>query len=146
MHQGLGFWINKHDIFDVSISSHIKFIINNPEKFCLTTKVINEVYTKYNERIGFEGKAREEIIKNVLKYGWIRVRHYFGDKDYWSIQFDEWELRKKYVKSFLEWAIYEKRILRINEEIALTGFKDGFSKVFMYLNGGIKSFLFNIRT
>lgn len=62
---------------------HINIIFNNPEKFDLTLDEIKEVYIKYNERIGTEGKAREEIIIGLINKGWIRARYY--QKDDWTI-------------------------------------------------------------
>jgi len=59
--------------------THIDAIIKNPSKFGLSASEIEKTYEKYNEPMGIEGKAREEIIINVVKRGWIRVRRYRND-------------------------------------------------------------------
>jgi hypothetical protein len=45
-----GYWLNKNGIlFDVTNSTHIDFIIKNPELFDLTFDKIKEIYKKYGE-------------------------------------------------------------------------------------------------
>ena len=51
-------------------------MIVKPEAFGLTLSEIREVYEKFDEPLGFEGSAREELLRAVLKNGWIRVRFY----------------------------------------------------------------------
>jgi len=75
----------KGQIVDTEIN-HIATIIANPKKFGLTKDYIQTVYDKYNEKVNVEGKAREEIIKRLIKSGWIRIRKY---KQFWSINIDK---------------------------------------------------------
>jgi hypothetical protein len=53
---------------------HITAIVNNPPLFGLTTAAIEKLFAKYNETIGTEGKARNEIILTMLKQNWVRLR------------------------------------------------------------------------
>ncbi len=78
------YWVNnKSEIYSVDIT-HIDYIINNPEKFGMTKDYIQKIYDKYeNEKIGQEGMAREDIMLNAMKNGWIRIRKY---KNQWIIQ------------------------------------------------------------
>lgn len=55
--------------------SHISTIIANPERFGFTKEHIEETYEKYGENMGREGKAREELIVDATKNGWMRVAH-----------------------------------------------------------------------
>ena len=57
----------KGQIVDTEIN-HIATIIANPKKFGLTKDYIQTVYDKYNEKVNVEGKAREEIIKNLIGF------------------------------------------------------------------------------
>jgi len=79
--------------------THIGAIIKDPVMFGYTKDKIEQIYKKYNEPVNLEGKAREEIILDVLKKGFIRVRRY---RDYWSVNTNN--ITKK-TKDFLyDWA------------------------------------------
>jgi len=73
--QGEGYYIAPSgDIIELN-TSHIDLVIKNPEKFLMTKEEIEKIYKKHNESMGLEGKAREEILSNLIKQGWIRIRH-----------------------------------------------------------------------
>jgi hypothetical protein len=55
--------------------SHIATIIANPERFGLTKEEIVDIHKKYNEQLGSEGNARDEIIVGLIKGGWLRVNY-----------------------------------------------------------------------
>ena len=102
--------------FDLSknnVSNHIGLIINNPEKFGVTTNYIQSIYEKYNEKTGTEGSAREEIILEIVKKGWIRGRHYLGRNDYWSINVYEATKRNEAVIYHIAKLVSDKVIDRI---------------------------------
>ena len=141
MQQGKGFWIKNNKIVDISATTHIGYIIDNPEIFNTTSNAIDLIYKRFDEKIGIEGKAREEIIKMVASYGWIRVRHYFKPKDYWSIQFDKFILKQVSIKSFLEWAVHEGKVMYRDEELILLGYKNNKQMSYPYTNGGAQVFL-----
>ena len=63
--------------------SHINTIIRYPEKFGFNKEVIEYIYNSYNEKIGQEGRAREQLLIAAFKQGWIRIRRY-GDT-FWSV-------------------------------------------------------------
>lgn len=68
-------WISPEaEIVVVNSSTHISEIISNPDKFGLTREDVEETYARHGERLGLEGKAREEIMKKVMSHGWIRAR------------------------------------------------------------------------
>lgn len=71
---------------------HINTIIDEPKKFGLTTKEIEAEYAKYDEPMGHEGQARENIMLDLMKKGWIRLR--FLPRNYrWTVQ--TYKLNKK---------------------------------------------------
>ena len=60
----IGYWV----IWGTSIpitTTHIGFILNNSKTFGFTKEYIISIYDKNKEKIGTEGKAREELIKNI---------------------------------------------------------------------------------
>ena len=89
-----GFWIAPSgDIIQVP-KSHIDMVVANPEKFRMSKEEIKKLYEKYNEPIGHEGKAREEILSDLIKDGWIRIR-YIDRTDSFTVQLDRLSERKK---------------------------------------------------
>lgn len=127
-----GFWVKGNDIYDLNGRTHIDFIFLKPEKFNYTRDMLADTYKKYGERLGQEGKAREEIIRDVSKYGFIRVRKY---RNYTSIQFDEYLRRRKVINNFILWAVSEN-VISENEIIVLIGYDDNFNK-----KGDVKSII-----
>lgn len=72
----VAYWISpKGEIVNV-VNNHIDVVIKNPSKFGLTLDSIQSLYDYHHEPLGSEGKAREEIIIDLVKRGWIRVRRY----------------------------------------------------------------------
>lgn len=89
-----GFWIAPSgDIIPVP-KLHINMVLEHPEKFRLTKKQIQEVYEKHKEPVGLEGKARAEIMSDLIKEGWIRVR-YFPRNDSFTVQLNKLNERNK---------------------------------------------------
>jgi len=81
--------------------SHIAFVIENPELFGLTKDKIIVIYREYDEPVGLEGQAREEILIQIIQKGWIRIRRY---KEYWRVTLDSLTAEKEmYLK---KWAKY----------------------------------------
>jgi hypothetical protein len=76
------YWISPiGDLFEVG-TSHIAEVIKDPEKFGLKLENIKEIYRKHNEPLGLEGKARREILIQIIQQGWIRLRRY---RESWSV-------------------------------------------------------------
>lgn len=94
------YWINSRgQILDIGAEKHITQVIRNPEKFGVTKEYIDARYAEHGEMVGTEGKAREEIMKEVMKKGFIRIRLY---KQFWSIQ--AWDLDRRAYKALEKWA------------------------------------------
>ena len=64
--------------------SHVSLIIASPEKFGFTKTQVVDLYKKYNEKLGVEGKAREQLLRLLFDKGWMRIRRY--PNECWSIQ------------------------------------------------------------
>lgn len=81
---GPGFFISPKGQIILVENSHIRAVIKNPELFRLSKAYIKSMYKKHGEKIGIEGKAREEILRRVMGNGWIRLRRH--PNRYWSVQ------------------------------------------------------------
>lgn len=135
------YWMKIDDVYDVD-RSHIRFILDNPEKFEFTKEELRDIYKSYGEKIGQEGKAREHIIKEAARRGWIRVRHYKKPQDYWSIQFDNYRKRRRSVERFIDYAL-ENLGMNMNDAIAVIGYDDGYVKEYTFMEGGVGEYLVN---
>ena len=101
------YWITPdNEILDIGLGTHIDMIIKYPDKFNLTKESIITTYQKYNELIGIEGKARYEIIMQLLADGFIRARLY--PNQYWSISAEKWDSRTK--AALAKWAEVAKQV------------------------------------
>ncbi len=82
--RGAAYWIDPRGrILTQGRDLHISQVIKYPEKFGWTKPELQAVYAKFNEKFGMEGKAREEIITDIVRKGFIRIRLY--PNRYWSI-------------------------------------------------------------
>lgn len=94
------FWISPTGEVVGSYKKHINMVIENPEKFGLTLEKIKDFYASYGEPMGHEGRAREEIIKRLVRKKWIRIRKW--PNKFYTIYFF---YKKMYNRKFLqEWA------------------------------------------
>lgn len=136
-----GYWVRGENVYDVSTSSHIRFILDHLDDFDLTEEDVKKAYEETGEKMGMEGKAREMLIKFASKSGWIRVRHYIKLQDFWSIQCDDSSSRNSDIANFCCWAI-EKGVMSRNEEVTISGYNspdDSFT--FDFASGGVCRFL-----
>ena len=73
--------------------NHINLVISHPNLFGMTKHEIEAVYQKHGERLYTEGQAREEILKDLVNRGWMRLRRY--PNKFWSINVDRLTSRNK---------------------------------------------------
>ena len=106
-------------------------VIKHPKKFGYTDQKIKDIYDKYGEPLGQEGKAREEIILDLINHGWIRVRRY-NNKGY-SININK--MTKKVKDILFDWAykLLNTGIKGMKEKdkfipVNIQGFQDHFNK------------------
>ena len=62
---------------------HIASVIEKPNFFGLSSEIIAATYQKHNEPVGLEGKARHELLCQIIMSDWIRLRRYQNQQ--WSI-------------------------------------------------------------
>ena len=81
---------------------HVTDFFRYPEVFGLTRDDVLSCYQKYGERLGTEGKAREELILGVMKKGWIRLRYSLKAQS-WTAQLSRFTDRQK--EYLLNWCL-----------------------------------------
>lgn len=91
MTQTQAFFISPYGELIPAGHHHIDTVIENPEKFGWTKERIENEYKKHKESIGHEGYAREKIITDIVKKGWMRVRYMpnFGSFKIQLFKFDK---------------------------------------------------------
>ena len=82
MPQGEAYWISPHGKAIRVSTNHIRAVIGNPESYGYTKEKIEKIYKNHGEKVGTEGDAREEIVLDLVRRGWIRMRQYLGRSDY----------------------------------------------------------------
>lgn len=60
------FWISPKGEVLGSMESHIQQLMMNADKFGLDLDDLRAKFKEYGEPVGFEGRAREDIIKRIL--------------------------------------------------------------------------------
>ena len=136
-----GYWVSDEQIFDVTSTSHVRFMIENPSLFNLTSKQILEVYNKHGEVLGTESNARQELVRYATSLGFCRVRRYTRPNEFWSIQTDSTKVRRNAIVTFIRWGI-ENGIVQENDSAVILGFNDPLDRhVYEYKDGGIGKFL-----
>jgi hypothetical protein len=93
-------------------STHIEVVIKNPEVFGIKHAYIKEVYKKYRETVGLEGKARDEIVEGLINKRWMRIR-YIKSQDYYVVGFKYFD--KKQIDYLRKWGL---DILALDERFA----------------------------
>jgi len=120
----VAYWVTpKGEILEPK-SYHIGSVIDAPKKFGYTKEKLQKIYDKYDERMsaGLEGRAREEIMTNLLKKGFIRIRRRI--RDGYTVQIDR--LTPKVEDNLWQWANYElKRAISRYDNVNIYTLKDG---------------------
>lgn len=97
------YWVDPYGtVIPLTADRHIHEIMENPEKFGLTTKEIESAYKKHKEPMGIEGNAREELMGNLMAKGWGRVR-YISRDDSFIVQV--YKLDKRNKENLYDWAV-----------------------------------------
>lgn len=98
----IAYWLDPYGtIIPLTAERHVIEIIEHPEKFGLTEKEMRAVYKKHKEKWGSEGNAREEIMAELIKKGWVRIR-YIRQTDAFTIQL--WKLDSRQKENLYDWA------------------------------------------
>jgi hypothetical protein len=103
--QAKAFWLYQETLIPVN-RKHIDTVIDTPERFNLTIAEIEAVFNSYAEPLHHEGNARRDIMRELFKQGWIRIRDNRKVKSYqgWIFEADS-KIRDIWIRGFIEWAI-----------------------------------------
>jgi hypothetical protein len=83
MLNSVAYWISPRGDVLSARTRHLDDIRKYPEKFGYTQEMIKAIYDEHGERLGIEGKAREDILNDLIRQGWIRMRRY--PNRFWSV-------------------------------------------------------------
>ena len=134
------YWLSPtFEIFEVK-QKHINFISENVEKFGLTRVDYNLTFKKYNEPFGFEGKARNELMENAFKKGWIRLRNRVNQ----GYVCELWEYNKSAKANVLNWV--QNILMKSDAYVSNSMFELEIHEVSKFIvNGKDSNWKFNIK-
>ena len=89
------------EIIPIGLGKHIDIIFENPNIFGYSKDYVKQLYKKYNEPLGFDGKAKKEIVRELLRKGWVRIR-YVVNKDRFTVEYSR--LTKRKADYIWDWA------------------------------------------
>jgi hypothetical protein len=79
------YWISPAGESIGVVRKHIDLIVHDPKKFGFSSTYVRKIFQDNNEPPGFEGKARQVLMAQLIRQGWIRLR--FCQKPYgWRAQ------------------------------------------------------------
>lgn len=137
-----GFWFKPpSEIFDVTESSHVLFMVERPDLFSLTLDEIREVYKAFGETMGTDGgQARERLVRTATRSGFVRIRKYVKPM-YWSIQCNSTVDQKADIVAFISWAI-ESGVMKADDAAVIMGFHDQADRhSYSWEEGGISRYI-----
>jgi hypothetical protein len=136
-----GFWVKDDTVYDVTFSSHVAFVLDNVNLFSISLEEIEEAYSNCGEPFGSDGgKAREQLIRRAIGFGWIRIRKY-EKPNYISIQCKSTHDQRMDIVTFLKWAI-ESGIIKADDAAVILGFQDeGDRHSYPWEDGGIGRYI-----
>ena len=127
---GKAYWYKNGKIIEVS-TLHITDVCHNYKIFGLTKEYIQSKYDKYNELWGSEGKAREEIMCELMEKGWIRIRQSVGKEgSKWTIQFDNYKKRKKDLQEIVAQLLLDNDEMKDYDTLVLLQSEGDFCKIY----------------
>ncbi|MCX6146354.1 MAG: hypothetical protein NTW25_03770 [Candidatus Kapabacteria bacterium] len=107
------FWISNAGLIYPVATSHIRFVIDNADLFDMSKDDIKVLYATHNEKIGFEGKARKEIMSELISNGWIRTRYKeSNNENFWTLELNE--LTESSIQNILKW---KEMLLSLNQDL-----------------------------
>jgi hypothetical protein len=89
-------------------------------------------FKKHSEKTGTEGNAREQILRGVLRHGWIRLRRHANR--YWSIQTGRvTDEKKSFIRRWARKILSGEAGYTENDSymaVKIMGLEDGFGQEF----------------
>ncbi len=136
----VAFWARGNEIYE-NDGSHIAEIIRTSERFGLTLAHIRAVYDHHGELLGVEGAARAQLIREAAGNGWIRVRHYVGTPDYWSIQADRYTATRRAEILAMVKQLLSLKVMVNGDQLKIECSEDRAQVRYLFQDGGVAKFL-----
>ncbi len=134
MPQGAGYWISPSNVLVRVAENHIKTVLNHPEQFGYAPGQVEDIYAHHDEKVGTEGEAREQVIKDLVSRRWIRIREYQGrGREYISVFFRRMDkYTKEQVASFFRKYVDKEIPAPLGKfaDVRLVGLTDNYSNMF----------------
>ena len=127
---GKAFWYKNGKMIEVK-SLHITDVCENYNIFELSKEYIQSLYDLYGETWGAEGKARDEIMIESMKKGWIRIRQSIGrEGSKWTIQFDDYKKRKSDLQEIVSQLLLGREDMKDYDSLVLLQCEGDFYKIY----------------
>ncbi len=89
------YWISPDGKIYPVEKTHIQAVAENPKRYGTTLGIVKQEFEKYGEVFPFqEHKARRNILTEIIKMGWIRLRLELKSAT-WTAETWEWNKREK---------------------------------------------------
>ncbi len=128
MSQEHAFWVSGETWIDAK-EDHLQPILNGPEQFGLSQTRINEVYAEHGQSVGAEGAARDELIREAAKNGWVRVRRYREPANRIVIQGYDVNAKFSSIRAFLQ-ELSQRQIVATDDTVVLSDYESGEARTF----------------
>jgi hypothetical protein len=133
-------WVKRGQKYIDVDTKHINTVLEHPESFGLTRESILDIYNEFGEKPGQEGDAREKIILELVKEGWLRVRHYTRPQDYWTFTVNSFRGQTPDIAKFCNWAIGAGTMSE-RDSMMVASLRDNQTYRYDFMNGGVGKFL-----
>ncbi|MER3329593.1 MAG: hypothetical protein RIF34_08465, partial [Candidatus Kapaibacterium sp.] len=104
------YWISPNDDHYQFTTAHFNYVLDNPSLFGLTSTSIKAEFDKYEEINNAVPKAEREIIKSLLRKGWVKIQ-LDPNSNSWIIKYS---VRVKDIKKKVHSWIQQNNILSID--------------------------------
>ncbi|NBC30193.1 MAG: hypothetical protein GVY29_09420 [Spirochaetes bacterium] len=128
MSQEHAFWVSGSTWIDAK-GDHLQPILKGPEQFGLSQARIAEVYAEHGQGVGAEGPARDELIREAAKNGWVRVRRYQEPANRIVIQGYDVNTKFSSIRAFLQ-ELSERQIVTADDTVVLSDYESGEARSF----------------
>jgi hypothetical protein len=137
-----GYWARGTKVWGVTGSHHVDFMMEHPDYFDTTTKEILDRFRANNETLEHDKITREQLIFIACKQGWIRIRHYLAQQNFWSIQCDRIRLRERTIRDFIEDFALKNKLMKYDDKLVIIGLdSDDEMDIYKPEEGGVAAFL-----
>ena len=129
MSQTQAYWVSATGTWVDAGEDHLSPIVRNPVQFGLSQARIEEVYAEHGEKVGAEGRARDQLIQEAARNGWVRVRRYSEPAN--RIVLQSYDLASKIpsLQSFLQ-ELTQRQIVSPDDTVVLSDYESGEARTF----------------